>query len=223
MISLSLILLSYTGYSYAVAIGFAWDTGFSSQIESDNQGKIFYGLGESLEGFKFQELQVVYQHESGDWGFAYDGENSTITEFAVIENNYITAMNNSAALKVINNNSVSYPFEVFQPKFVRVTNDTHVTQINQDNFILDINAFNLSPPPVVYWDATQSLIIAKNNQSSNTILVEFSFQENPIIPDVVTVLPNNQDVSIYFMWAIIIALLIAILGITVIFINRRHN
>ena len=142
----------------------------------DNNDKMFYALGEDLSQIQMQNDRLLLTHESGAWGFQYQGSKSNITDLADTGNDFITTLNNNASLNTISNNTVYWSANVDNPKFVNIT-DSSETKILAANFKQDINAFNLANPPVVFVDLSNSQIIVKSNHTVEQTTIEISFQE----------------------------------------------
>ncbi len=175
IIALSCGLLLFSNYSiFAAPDDWALDFGWSFII--DNNDKIFYSLGEDLSDIGMQSDRLRLIHESGTWGFQYEGQESNITDLADSGNNFITTLNNNATIAVISNNTVYWDPNVDNPKFVNITTVDEV-QIIAANFKQNLAAFNLASPPAVFVDLTQNQIIVKSNHTVEETTIKISFQE----------------------------------------------
>ncbi len=151
---------------------------------------MFYALGEDLSQIQMQSDRLVLTHSSGAWGLQYQGSRSNITDFADAGNSFITTFNNNASISTISNNTVYWPPDVDNPKFVNITSGSEI-QILAANFKEDITAFNAANPPAVFINQSNSQILVKSNHTVEQTQIEISFQEA-----VVTGIPSLAGISI---------------------------
>lgn len=154
-----------------------WALNFDWSFIINNNDKMFYGLGDDLSNIQMQSDRLVLTHISGAWGLQYQGGNSTINGFAIAGNDFITTFNNNATIATISNNTVYWPADAFNPKYVNVTTTTE-QQILAANFKEDLAAFQAANPPAVFIDLTESQVIVKSNHTVAETQIEISFQEN---------------------------------------------
>ena len=190
VIAFSLVLIGLSGYSINAATFDGWNLDPHMSFIIDNNDKMFYALGEDLSQIQMQSDRLLLTHESGAWGFQYQGSKSNISDLADAGNSFITRLNNNATIATISNNTVYWSANVDNPKFVNITDSSEI-QILAANFKEDINAFNLADPPAVFIDLSNSQINIKSNHTTEATVIKISFQEA-----VVTGIPSLAGISI---------------------------
>ncbi len=205
------MLIAFSGYTVYSQTVTGWDLDVGWSFIIDNNDKMFYALDERISDLTLENDRLSLTHSSGTWGFQYQGSKSNITDLADAGNSFITTLNNNATVAVISNNTVYWPPDVDNPKFVNITDSSEI-QILAANFKEDITAFNAANPPAVFIDLSNSQILVKSNHTVEQTVVEISFQEA-----VVTGIPSLGGIGI------LILVMVAIFFVFLFILRRKRR